>query len=192
MVESSSVGVRFTSLYVHSFINQRDNGNLQMESVQCLGENLKICKQLILACDKNIGCLYAAHVSAGTPSTRTYCSQIASKATCCVIIAAWRHCVEFKVQQFCACQPEQDSHYLEGRCLCQRNYFNLRLRLCHTPMMAWLLRSKPSPNSNFTIISSKVPNLEDCPSFQSLYANLKRLLELSICAYELSQCPVQK
>lgn len=42
--------MRFTHLYVHSFINQRDNNSFQTESVQCLEGNKKKTP-LILACD---------------------------------------------------------------------------------------------------------------------------------------------
>lgn len=59
--------------------------------------------------------------------------------------------------------------------------------LSDTPIILWLLRSKRPPNSISTIISSKVPYLEQCPSGKSLCANLKTHFEHTISACKLSQ-----
>lgn len=59
--------------------------------------------------------------------------------------------------------------------------------LSNTPIILWLLRSKRPPNCISTIISSKVPYLEECPSGKSLCANLKTHFEQSISACKLSQ-----
>lgn len=120
----------FTDLHIQMIINQ-----LHDES-------------FFLVNDKRKGLLYTAHVLVWNPSTHTLCSQIASntaphRATGCVFITAQKHCVEFRVHQLRGCQPDWDSNYPGGRCLCHTIFF------CHPPMIDGLLRSKRSPNSNF-------------------------------------------
>lgn len=46
-----------------------------------------------------------------------------SVLTGCVFITAQKHCVEFRVHQLRGCQPDWDSHYPGGRCLCHTIFF---------------------------------------------------------------------
>lgn len=126
MDKRSSLGdlfkVWFTNLYIHSLARGIMAACRCLESVKS-GKETQENFQASYCClwqklTKNKCYLYAAHISARTLSAPSYCSQRAPassitphKATCCCVICAWRHCGEFIVQQLCACQPEQDSHY---------------------------------------------------------------------------------
>lgn len=66
------------------------------------------------------GYSYAACISAQTPSVCSYCSQIASritphKASCCVIIAAWRHVMDPESSSYCTGLPAWASLALPWR-----------------------------------------------------------------------------